>query len=76
VAARPVQHAAVDPKKGMPLLIQPGNTTKLIWKTSPPHPDIVMCCGGVLQLSWSPMDSGVDHSGGFLGCFGRWLVGG
>ncbi|KIY99863.1 hypothetical protein MNEG_8099 [Monoraphidium neglectum] len=53
---------AVNPRKGTPLLIQAGNTTKLIWKTSPPHPDAVMCCGGAIQLSWSPMDSGVDHS--------------
>jgi hypothetical protein len=51
----------------MPLLIQAGSTSKLIWKTSPPHPDAVMCCGGSLQLSWSPMDSGVDHSGGWGG---------
>lgn len=53
---------AVNPKKGQPLLIKPGQVAKLTWKPAPPHPDVVMCCGGALQLSWSPMDSGVVAS--------------
>lgn len=55
---------AVDPRKGPPILIRPGQVQKLTWKPAPPHPDVVMCCGGALQLSWSPMDSGVVASGG------------
>lgn len=53
---------AVDPRKGPPILIKPGQVQKLTWKPAPPHPDVVMCCGGALQLSWSPMDSGVVAS--------------
>lgn len=53
---------AVNPRKGAPILIRPGQVQKLTWKPAPPHPDVVMCCGGALQLSWSPMDSGVVAS--------------
>ncbi|KAF8059128.1 hypothetical protein HT031_005300 [Scenedesmus sp. PABB004] len=53
---------AYNPKKGAPVLIKPGQLAKLTWKPSPPHPDVVMCCGGALQLSWSPMDGGVVAS--------------
>jgi len=54
---------SADPNKGSPLFIKPGTTYKMQWLTSPPHPDVVMCCGGGLQLSWNQMDSsGVDRS--------------
>jgi hypothetical protein len=52
----------VDPRKGRPVFIEKGQTFRMTWKTSPPHPDVVMCCGGALQLTWSPMDGGVDRS--------------
>lgn len=54
----------VNPKKGQPIFIKAGQVYKMTWKPAPPHPDVVMCCGGALQLSWSPMDSGVVASGG------------
>ena len=52
----------VDPRKGRPVYIEKGQTFKMTWTTAPPHPDVVMCCGGALQLTWSPMDGGVDRS--------------
>jgi hypothetical protein len=52
-----------NPRKGQPVLIKPGQLAKLTWKPTPPHPDVVMCCGGGLQLSWSPMEGGVVSSG-------------
>eukprot|EP00775_Hariotina_reticulata_P013151 gene13151-13281_t len=45
-----------------PIVIQPGQVAKLTWRPAPPHPNVAMCCGGALQLSWSPMDSGVVSS--------------
>jgi hypothetical protein len=55
--------APVNPRKGNPIFIRTGQVYKMTWKPAPPHPDVVMCCGGALQLSWSPMDSGVVASG-------------
>lgn len=52
-----------NPRKGQPVLVKPGQLAKLTWKPTPPHPDVVMCCGGGLQLSWSPMEGGVVSSG-------------
>jgi len=49
-----------------PVVIQPGQVAKLTWRPAPPHPNVAMCCGGALQLSWSPMDSGVVSSGKFV----------
>lgn len=51
-----------NPRKGQPVLVKPGQLAKLTWKPTPPHPDVVMCCGGGLQLSWSPMEGGVVSS--------------
>lgn len=52
-----------NPKKGCPLVVQPGNVTSLRWTTTGPHPDVLLCCGGVLKLAWSQMDGGIAHSG-------------
>lgn len=61
-----------NPRKGQPIFIKTGQVYKMTWKPAPPHPDVVMCCGGALQLSWSPMDSGVVASGAVC-CWGRSL---
>jgi hypothetical protein len=41
---------AVNPRKGQPIVIAPFNTTTIRWIPTPPHPDIIMCCGGSLQV--------------------------
>jgi len=63
IAALLLIAASVSAQKGAPIIVKPGEVKQVKWLTSPRPADVLLCCGGALQLVWSRMDgSGVDRS--------------